>query len=106
MGVDWIKFKLKGDVNLQELRIWVERQSQNFAFSFGYLHRIEGANDDLLSLSILGGSRDRKSELLRRIFSRFANTNGNRHSKRCPFSRLRNTPQFAAVEVGDNSIAN
>ena len=51
MGVDWIKFKLKGDVNLQELRMWVERQSQNFAFSFGYLHRIEGANDDLFSLT-------------------------------------------------------
>ena len=51
MGVDWIKFKFKGDVNLQELRMWVERQSQNFAFSFGYLHRIEGANDDLFSLT-------------------------------------------------------
>ena len=50
MGVDWIKFKLKSDVNLQQVRMWVERQSQNFAFSFGYLDRIEGANDDLFSL--------------------------------------------------------
>ncbi|MBE9041459.1 hypothetical protein IQ235_11770 [Oscillatoriales cyanobacterium LEGE 11467] len=30
MGVDWVKFKIKSGVDLQELKLWVDRQSQNF----------------------------------------------------------------------------